>query len=178
MPTTAFWPIAKPDDMSAWQVGDPGRLEMDRDGVTLSAGPAGNLLLTRKAFRRRCSLKLTLSAAKGTEAFLALRAHRGPDGWKAVTARVYDEGGRIHAGYHGADFQVAGRGAPRESFEPGKAFVVRFQVDDRDVATLRVASQSATSIAHARTAVAAYEGGAGVFVKAGTLVIHTMDVQD
>src|SRR5262249_33378305 len=63
-PRMGFWPMARPDDMTAWQVGDPDRIEMDRDGVSLSAGPGGNLLLTKRENYRRCTLSMTVSAKK------------------------------------------------------------------------------------------------------------------
>jgi hypothetical protein len=177
-PRLGFWPIARPDDMTAWQVGDPDRIEMDRDGVSLSAGPGGNLLLTKRETFRRCTLSITLSAKEGTEAFLALRAHRGPDGWRAITARVYDEGGRIRAGYQSADFQLPDRGKRLETVPPGKSFRIRFQVDGRDFASLIASQNDTSSMSYAKTPVSDYRGAVGVFVKSGTLVIHAMDVQE
>jgi Protein kinase domain len=179
-PTVGFWPMARPDEMTAWQVSDAGRFEMDRDGVSLSAGPGGNFLLTRRDTYRSCKLSITLSAQKGTEAFLALRAHLGPDGWRAITARVHDEGGRIRVGYQAIDFQPADhppRGARPETVAPDKSFHIRFEIDGRDVAQL-VANKETSSMAYAKTPVVDYRGAAGVFVKSGTLVIHAMDVQE
>ncbi len=95
-PSETFWPMLAPDNLKDWRVGNPDAIEMDESGVFLSAGSSGNLLLTRYEGFRDCTLRLDVSAAKGTEAFLALRAHRGPDGrWRAITSRLYDEGGRI-----------------------------------------------------------------------------------
>jgi hypothetical protein len=177
-PTLGFWPGVRPDNMTAWQVGDPDRFEMDRDGVHLSAGPGGNLLLTKRGFDRSCTLSLTLSAEKGTEAFLALRAYRGPDGWKAITARLYDEGGRIRVGHQSSDFQLPDHGTRLETVAPGKSFHIRFQIDGQDVARLVANRKDTSSMAYAKTPVGDYKGAAGVFVKSGTLVIHAMDAQE
>jgi hypothetical protein len=177
-PRMGFWPMARPDDMTAWQVGDPDRIGMDRDGVSLSAGPGGNLLLTKRESYRRCTLSMTVSAKKGTEAFLALRAHRGPDGWTAITARVYDDEGRIRAGYQSTDFQPSERGTRPETVAIDKSFRIKFQIDGQDVAGLIVNQTTTSSITYAKTPAADYRGAVGVFVKSGTLVIHAMDVQE
>jgi serine/threonine protein kinase len=176
-PRVGFWPIATPDDMTAWQVGDPDRIEMNRDGVSLSAGPGGNLLLTRKASFRKCKLSLTLSAHKGTEAFLALRAHRGPDGWRAITARVYDDGGRIRAGNPSTDFQQPDQGTRTETVPLGKSVRIVFEINGQHMSRL-VSNQETSTFAYAKTPAADYKGAVGVFVKSGTVVIHAMDVQE
>jgi hypothetical protein len=177
-PRVGFWPIARPDDMTAWQVGDPDRIEMDRDGVSLSAGPGGNLLLTRKESFRRCKLSLTLSVQKGTEAFLALLAHRGPDGWRAITARVYDEGGRIRAGHQSTDFQLPDQGTRLETVPLGKSFRITFEINGQHMARLVSNSKETSTMAYAKAPAGNYQGAVGVFVKSGTVVIHAMDVQE
>ena len=112
-PNAGFWPSLSPENLENWQIGDLDHITMNEKGVYLEAGPNGNLLLTREASYRKCTLTLTLSAKEGTEAFLALRARRGPRGWQAVTSRVNDEGGKIHVGHQAIDFQTLETGAAR-----------------------------------------------------------------
>src|SRR5262249_17849142 len=147
----------------------------DREGVRLSAGPGGNFLLTRREDFSRCTLKITLSAEKGTEAFLALCAHFGPDGRKAITARVHDEGGRVRVGSPSSDFQPTGRGTRPETLEPGKSFRVTFQIDGQHSARLVVNQKEPSTTPYAKTPAGDYVGAVGAFVKSGTLVIHAMD---
>jgi hypothetical protein len=177
-PTGGFWPALKPDDLTAWQVGDPERIDMDRDGVTLSAGPGGNLLLTKKGDYKGCTLKITLSAARGTEAFLALRAHRGPDDrWRGITARVYDEKSRIHVGHVSTDFQPPTRRQAMEIVDAGTPLRIAFQINSAGATNL-VAKRGVSSMDNSQTLAGRYAGAAGVFVKSGTLTIHHMDVQE
>ena len=115
---------------------------------------------------------------KGTEAFLALRAHRGPDGWRAITARVYDDGGRIRVGHQSTDFQRSDQGTRRETVPPGKSFRITFEINGQQVARLVSNSKETLTMAYAKTPAGDYQGAVGVFVKSGTLVIHAMDIQE
>jgi hypothetical protein len=163
--------------MRAWRVGDPQRIAMNRRGVFLSAGPGGNLLLTRRDDYRKCELSITLSATRGTEAFLAVRAHRGPDGWRGITARVFDEGGRIRAGHQSVDFRLPDQGRAIETADPEKPLRMRFRIDDKGVSRLDIRKET-SSIDNASTPAGRYAGAVGVFVKSGTVIIHDMDVRD
>jgi hypothetical protein len=176
-PSDSFWPPLAPDDFKAWRVGDPDSIRMGETGVTLSAGANGNLLLTRNAAFRRCALTIDVSVNKGTEAFLALRAHDGPDGWRAITARLIEEGGRIRAGGQSADFQLPERGKPLMDLVPAKRFHVVFQVDGANMCRLTVKQQETSPASYADLPAGEYAGAVGVFVKSGSLTIHHMDVK-
>ena len=169
--------MIRPDDMTAWQMSDPARIEMDRDGVQISAGSGGNFLMTRRDDFSSCTLKITLSASRGTEAFLALRARPGPDGWRAITARLSDEGGRIRVGAVSNDFRPTDRGTRSETLEPGKSFRVTFQISAQHLARLIVNQKETASTSLAKDLAGDAIGAVGAFVKSGTLVIHAMDVQ-
>jgi hypothetical protein len=176
-PTGGFWPILRPDDLRSWRIGDPERIDMSRKGVFLPAGPSGNLLLTRRADYKKCQLSITLSATRGTEAFLALRAHRGPDGWRGITAPVFDEGGRIHAGRQSVDFRLPDRRRAIEATDPERPLRILFRIDDQGASRLEIRKEK-SSMDHAPTPAGQYVGAVGVFVKSGTLIIHAMDVHD
>ena len=173
-----FWPPLAPDDIKEWRVSDPDSIEMDETGVFVSAGPNGNFLLTRRANYRGCSLTLDVSATKGTEAFLALRAHRGPDGWRAITSRVIDEGGRIHAGGQSADFRVPERGKILMDLVPARRFHVVFQIDRAGAARLVVKQKDTSRNSYADLPAGESAGAVGVFVRSGTLIVHGLDVEE
>ncbi len=117
-PSAGFWPSLSPGDRENWQIGDPDHIAMNEKGVRLEAGPNGNLMLTRDASYRTCSMTVTLSAKADTEAFLALRARHGPQGWQAITARVNGEAGKIRVGHQATDFQPLETGRVRKDLRP------------------------------------------------------------
>jgi hypothetical protein len=176
-PSDAFWPQLAPDDFKAWRVGDPDLIEMDEEGVYVSAGPNGNLLLTKNAADRRCTLTIDVSVTKGTEAYLALRAHEGPDGWRAITSRLIEEGGKVRAGGQSADFQLPERGKPLTDLVPARRFHIVFQIDGANVCRLTVKQKGTSSTSYANLPAGEYAGAVGVFVKSGSLIIHHMDVK-
>ena len=92
------WPPLLPGDAQGWRAGDPSLVAADEKGLVLKAGADGNFLITRDVDYKKCSINVELSVAEGTEAFLVLRASEGPDGWRGVTSRIVDEGGKIRAG--------------------------------------------------------------------------------
>ena len=120
------WPALLPDDSRGWRAGDPSLVAADEKGVVLKAGDGGNFLITRDADYKKCSLKVELSAAPGTEAFLVLRASEVPGGWRGVTSRIVDEGGKIRAGLQSTDFALPERGEGRLEFAPGQNFRIQF----------------------------------------------------
>ncbi len=177
-PRLVFWPALRPDKTTYWQVGDPDRIAMDQRGVQLSAGPGGNLLLTRQEFAGSCTMKITLQASKGTEAFLALRAHRGPEGWKAITSRIYEKDGKIHAGFQATDFQKTEVGAKVEIAAPDASIRITFDVNPQSRAQIVTSHGKTSTASYAKTPAADYRGVAGIFVKSGTVLIHAVDIQE
>ncbi len=177
-PFDPFWPPLATDDLKAWRIGDPEAIAMDERGVFLSAGAGGNLLLTKQEGFRSCTLTLDVSVTNGTEAFLALRAHRGPDGSRAITSRVNEEGGHVRAGGQAADFQLVEQGKPLMDLVPARRFHIVFKVNEANVSRLTVKQKETSSTVYANLPAGAYEGAVGVFVKSGTLIIHYMDVKE
>jgi serine/threonine protein kinase len=173
-PTAPFWPSLAPENLEEWQIADPAHTTMKEKGVYLGAGPNGNLLLTRDASYRRATLKLTLSVMPGTEAFVALRARRGADGWKGLTARVVQVGGKIHAGGQATDFQTQESGSVRDDIEPGKPFVMTFQIDERNVASVTVKGHKTSSATLEPASHDEDKGAVGLFVTSGTLIVNRM----
>jgi serine/threonine protein kinase len=177
-PAGSFWPSLAPAKLDNWQIGDPDHITMNEKGLHLEAGPNGNLLLTREGGYRKCVLTITLSAKEGTVAYLALHARRGPQGWRAVTARIHDEGGKIRVGHLAIDFQTAATGGARTEFSPGKLFGMRLEIDERNLARITVKGEKMSSPTPGRPQSDEDVGAVGVFVTSGTVVIERMDVQD
>ena len=122
-PRGGIWPALTADNIDAWQIGDPAFIEINEKALVLSAGPNGNLLLTKRDTFQTGKLVLTMAATKGTEAYLALRAHRGPDGaWRAITVRITDEAGKIRVGHPSLDFQPPENGTKPEEYATEKFF--------------------------------------------------------
>jgi serine/threonine protein kinase len=176
LPSGGIWPTLTAENLTAWQVGDPDHIEINHKGVYLSAGPNGNLLITKRETYRSCRLTLTVAATKGTDAFLALRAHRGEDGWRAITAHVIDEGGKIRVGRPSLDFQPPENGTRSLDFAPEKSFVIKFEINDANVARLRI--KETWTMDCTRPPAGAYTGAVGLFVKSGTLIIYGMNVEE
>ena len=176
-PRGGIWPTLTANNLEAWQVGDIDHIEINEKALALSAGPNGNLLLTKRGNYKSCTLKLTVAATKGTEAFLALRAHRGPEGWRAITSRVVDEGGKIRAGPHSVDFQLPEKGQRPQDFALEKTFVIRFEIDDASVARAIVKQETWTT-AYTLPPASEYTGAVGLFVKSGTLLVYAMNIQE
>jgi serine/threonine protein kinase len=178
LPIGGFWPSLSPESLENWQIADPDHITMKEEGVYLEAGTNGNLLLTRNTNHRKCTLKLTLSMTKGTEAFVALRAHRGADGWEGVTAHLVELGGKIHTGRQTTDFQTQEADSERTDIELGKPFVMTFQIDEKNAASVSVKGHKTSSAVLERAADNANEGAVGVFVASGTLIVRRMLVED
>jgi len=177
-PLEGFWPSLAPDNLEEWQIADPGHITMNEDGVSVEAGPRGNILITRDGSYKKCTLSITLAARQGTDAFLVLRARRGAQGWQAITARVYEEQGKVRAGHQSIDFQMTETGNGRKEFAPDKFFVMKFQVNDKSDARVTVMKETTSSTNHDGDPVERVDGAVGLFVKSGRIVIKTMDVQD
>jgi len=177
-PDAAFWPPLAPDKLTGWQIGDPDHFKMRARGVQIEAGTSGNLLLTRRGNYKKCLLKLTLAASKGTKAFLALRAHFGPHGWQAATVRIYDRGDGIRVGKQSRDFDVAESGQGAIEAAPGKPFQVTFQIDEKNVAQLKVKQRDTPSVKYDGLPRDDSVGAVGVFVQSGGVLIERLDVPD
>jgi len=177
-PAGGFWPPLMPANLANWLIADPVRVKMRADGVTVEAGPRRNLLITQRANYKSCSMTLTMAATKGTEAFLALRAQLGPKGWQAVTARVYEQRGKIHVGHQSLDFQVRESGRGLVETDPGNPFVVKFQINDKNVARLAAKQRETSSDTYAHGPARDYVGAVGLFVKTGAVIIQHLDIQD
>ncbi|MGP0066813.1 MAG: hypothetical protein ACLQGP_24885, partial [Isosphaeraceae bacterium] len=177
LPRQGIWPALAADNVAAWQFGDPAHIEINHQGVFLSAGPGGNLLLTKRENYKRCTFKVTLAATKGTEAYLALRAHRREGEWCAITARIADEGGKIRVHHPSLDFQPPEAGTKPLEFPLEKSFVFRFEINDANVAQVRI-NQETWKRAYTSPPASDYTGAVGLFVKSGTVVIYAMNVQE
>jgi serine/threonine protein kinase len=177
LPQGGIWPTLTADNLTAWQVSDPDHIEINHKGVFLSAGPNGNLLVTKRETYKSCTLTLTLAATKGTEAFLSLRAHRDPDGWHALTARVTDEGGKIRVDHPSLDLEPSENGTRLQDLAPEKPFFIKFEIKDENVARVRI-KREVWPMDCSKPPASEYTGAVGLFVKSGTLIIFAMNVQE
>ena len=151
---------------------------MRADGISLDAGPQGNFLLTADETFRKGTLSIVLSVKKETEAFLALRARRGPRFWRAITSRVNEEHGKIVAGHQSIDFQTLETGSGKKQFAPDKSFVMKIYLDDTNVARVTVKGEKTSTVKHDGPPRVEEAGAVGVFVKSGTVVIKHLEVRE
>jgi hypothetical protein len=176
-PPGGIWPTLTANDTGSWQFGDPKLIEFNGRALVMSAGPNGNLLLTKHDDSRSGSLVLNIAATKGTEAYLALRAHRGPEGeWRAITVRLKDEGGKIRVGYPSLDFHPPQDGTKSEGFALERPISVRFEIQRDNVARVGL-RQEKWELACKGPPASEYTGAIGLFVKSGTLLVSKMLVQ-
>jgi hypothetical protein len=172
-----IWPLLTATDLQAWQLSDPDSILMSANDLSVSSGRNGNLLLTKREDYKRCTLNLTMAATKGTRAFLALRAHRGPDGWRAITLPIIDRDGKIQVCRQSLDFELTDPAQGSQGFAPGKTFLISFAIDNASRTHISLTKAKSTTD-HVRPPGSDYEGSAGVFVKSGTLIIYKMDIRE
>jgi serine/threonine protein kinase len=173
-----FWPELSAENSQAWLAGDPGAIKLTNKGLSLEKGSAGNLLLTRRSDYTKCSMSITLAADENAEAYLALRAHLGPDGWHAVTSRIVCEGGKVRAGFASIDFQTQERGHQIAEKPAGKTFMIRFVIDDKGADRVFINGQETSSLSNANHPVQEYVGAVGLFVKSGKVLIESLNVSE
>ncbi len=143
----------------------------------VDAGPGGNFLLTSRSDYRKCALKVQLSASENAEAYLILRAAEGPDGWRGVTSRIVDEGGKIHAGLQSLDFATPERGDARVEFKPKAPFRMIFSMDEANKGTV-YAQLRTTTVAHEGPRHLDPAGAVGLFVRKGSVTVQSMRVDE
>jgi hypothetical protein len=131
--------------------------------------------LSRKDDFKKCAITATVAVNEGAEAYLALRAHPGPEGWRAVTTRIVGRGGKVRIGNGGLDFQNDERDSllERDSLRP---FGISFVLDDRGIARVTVGGQS-SSISNGDNKGLEEGGAAGVFVKSGKVLIESLNIR-
>jgi hypothetical protein len=178
-PTGDFWPELTLENSQEWRVGDPGAIKQTSKCLSLAGRPEGNFLVTRKDDYKKCSVRITLALAEGTEAYLALRAHQEPDGWRAVTSRVICEGNKVRAGHQSFDFQVAESGKRTEEKPASKPFLIRFLIDEQGLDRVYIGNKQTSSSNYAKQpAVRDSVGSVGLFVKSGRVDIESLHVSD
>jgi serine/threonine protein kinase len=173
-----FWPELGPNTTEDWQIGDPGAIKMTLKELMLWAGPGGNLLLTRRDDFKKCSISVALAVNDDTEAYLALRAHHGPDGWRAITSRIIGQGGKVRAGLAAFDFQAEEQGkAPAEKMTR-QPFRMKFLIDEKGAARVYVGNELTASINDEDHAEREDAGAAGLFVKSGKILIESLVIRE
>ncbi len=177
-PPGSFWPELSLTRTEGWLVGDPASIRQTSKGVILEAGRAGNLLLTRKSDYTKCLISIRLAAFADSEAYLALRAGRGPEGWHAVTSRIVGQDGDVRSGFCSFDFETRERGHQAAEKPAGKTFAIRFEIDDKDSARVFVNGQQTSTVLHLGGPVPEYVGSVGLFVRTGKLQIESVEVAD
>jgi formylglycine-generating enzyme required for sulfatase activity/serine/threonine protein kinase len=178
LPRGPFWPEIGPDNVREWRIGDPSAIKMSSQGIVLSAGPGGNFLLTRSDDFKKCSLRIEFEAGDVTEAYLALRAREGPDGWHAVTSRIDVEKGRVHVGHQGFDFEAQESGLGRRpDYGTGTLILIGFETTAKGIGLAHVRGVNTASANLDVGPAAGWTGAGGVFVRSGKLLIHSITVR-
>ena len=169
------WPALLPGDVHGWRAGDPSLVATDAKGLHLEAGSDGNFLITRDPDYKKCSITVDLSVTEGTEAYLVLRASEGPEGWRGVTSRIVDEGGKIHAGLQSVDFALPERGEGRVAFAARENVHLQFSIDAKNRAEVVVKGKVLSSVVHGGPGRADdMVGAVGLFVRKGSLTIRSL----
>ncbi|HEY2157212.1 MAG TPA: hypothetical protein VGH33_16415, partial [Isosphaeraceae bacterium] len=182
-PPDAFSPNLTPDDTENWRVGDASLVEMSGKGLVISGGTAGNFFVTRRSDYKKCTITVDLSATEGTDAYLVLRGNEGPDGWRGVTSRVVDKGGKIHSGLQSLDFAepelggVLAAGDPRAEVLPRTNTRVTFSIDEKNAATV-TSKLRKTTVAHDGPRRLDAAGAAGLFVRKGSVTVRSVRVEE
>jgi len=185
LPSEGSWPILSPGNTEGWRVADPDAIKIQDGYIVLSSGINGNLLITRRANYKKCSITARLVASQGTEAFLALRVVRGPDGWGGVTSRVSADATDVRAGLQSLDFQLPEQGKVPQGnmvrlgrLATDKPISIRFEIDDRNASRVLINGIPMSSIAHnGPRPTDEIEGAVGLFVKSGTLKLAMIRVE-
>ena len=177
-PPGSFWPELSAGNSQAWLVGDPAAIKLTNKGLSLEPGPDGNFLLTKRHDYTRCSITITLATAADTEVYLALRAHQGPDGWQAVTARVACEGEKVRAGFASFDFQTPEHGRQIVEKPVGTKFMIRFEIDDKGADRVFVSGKETSIPNHVNHQVQQFVGSVGLFVKSGKVLIESLKIAE
>ncbi len=173
----SFRPELSPENSEEWLTADPDAIKLTGKGLILEKGTAGNYLLTRKSDHGKCSMSIMLAAFENTEAYLTLHAHQEPDGWHAITSRVVCTGGKVQAGSASADFQTQERGQ-LVARPPGKAFLIRFEIDDDRTDRVFIGGQQTSSSSHGGQTLPAPSGSVGLFVKSGKVLIESLHISE
>jgi hypothetical protein len=177
-PPGPFWPELGPNNTDAWQIGDSGAIKMTTKELLLWNGPGGNLLLTRKNDFKKCTISVALAVNEGTEAYLALRARLGQDGWRAVTSRIIGQGGKVRVGYGSLDFQASNSEAGSVVKATGKAFRMRFVIDEKGVARVYVGNDQTSIITSDEVAAEENSGAAGLYIKTGKVLVESLMIKE
>jgi hypothetical protein len=171
-------PELSPANTDGWQVGDPAAIKMTPKELMLWSRSGGNLLLTRKDNFKKCSISAALAVNDGTEAFLVMRARPGPDGWRAVTARISGQGGKVRAGAGSIDFQNAENAANTVEKPTGKAFRMNFVMNERGAAHITVNGVETSVINCEPPAEDEPTGAAGIFIKTGKILVESLMIKE
>ena len=183
-PPDAFWPNLTPGDAEGWRVADPSLVRMEPKGLVVEAGSGGNFLLTRRSDYRKSAMSIQLAASAGAEAYLVLRAERGPDGWRGVTSRIVDEGGKVRAGWQAVDFAPSERGGnpggvdSRADVRPNATFAIRFSIDAKAKASTLAQLKTVTLVHDGPRPVDGTAGAVGLFVRRGSVTVRSLRVEE
>ncbi len=123
-------------------------------------------------------MTITLAVFENAEAYLALRAHQGPDGWHAVTSRVAFEGGKVRAGFASFDFQSPEQGRQTVEKPVGNKFMIRFEIDDKGADRVFISGKETSLPNHVNHQAQQFVGSVGLFVKSGKVLIESLKVGD
>ncbi len=173
-----FWPELGPANTDGWQIGDPAAIKMTPKELMLWSRPGGNLLLTRKNDFKKYSISVRLAVTESTEAFLALRARPGTDGWHAVTARIIAQGGKVRTGVCSTDFKNAENAASTVENPTGKTFMMSLVMNERGATHLSVGGRETSAITSDPPAPDEPTGAAGLFIKSGKVLIESLSINE
>ena len=177
-PAAGFWPTLSADDSEGWRFGDPDRVRLGPKGLIVEAGPDGNCVFTSAEDFRKGTLRITLAASEGAEAYIALHAtRRGNGGWRAVTSRVVEENGTVSTGGLGLDFGVEETGELSRGAKPGEMISIIVEDDGEGNRRLKVKGRQTAEIVGVPIPNHVAGGAVGLFLKSGTVVVQVLEVR-
>ena len=102
--------------------------------------------MTKKENFGKCTVSLALKASKGAEAYLAVHARRGSEGWEGITTRVVEAGGKVRAGRVATDFEDQETGLAADGLVADKPFQVVIDADEKGRVKILVGNKETAAI--------------------------------
>jgi hypothetical protein len=172
----AYRPTLAVDRTSEWLTGGADQVKVAADRLVLEAGEAGNFLITRRSDYGPCTLNAVVVLEEGSEAYLALRAHRGARGWRGITSKIVTENDSVRAGFQSFNFQARERGKIHSEGRIGEPLPLRFALDQAGLARVYVGNQETSVASYENQEVLEAPGAAGLFVKSGRVLIESLEI--
>jgi hypothetical protein len=166
-----FTPLFTGKDLTGWRSEGKGEWTVNADGVAVGTGPDG-LLVTQRNDYQDFTLRAELSASFDAEAYLLTRASRLPtSGWEGLAVQISHEGDNVSAGFAGMYSVKNLAGNRKLQFRADEPFALQVRVCRDKLWAHLNGEQTAEASGWPNPA-----GAIGLFVLAGTLKVHKLEI--